>query len=166
MRFWSGSLQYTDNSGPIAPVRRTGPSRISTPFAPRCVLSGLCPEILDLALRTTQHPIYEKSVSVGRHLGRDPRGKPHQRGRKRLAQSEHPLEARQGNLDALPHSAAPLGALGSKNDAHFGQGFPQLLAPVGQVCQEPPRYPLPQSRLGEELLGQGDVRDVLKGVSS
>src|SRR5215212_3451437 len=36
MRFWSGSLQYMDNSGPVAPVRRTGPSRISTPFAPRC----------------------------------------------------------------------------------------------------------------------------------
>src|ERR687889_605696 len=36
MRFWSGSLKYTDNSGPVAPVRRTGPSRISTPFARRC----------------------------------------------------------------------------------------------------------------------------------
>src|SRR5215208_585357 len=36
MRFWSGSLQYTDDSGSVAPVRRTGPSRISTPFAPRC----------------------------------------------------------------------------------------------------------------------------------
>src|SRR5215207_690704 len=28
------------------------------------------------------------------------------------------------------------------------------------LCQEPPRHPLPQSRLVDELLGQGDVRDV------
>src|SRR5215208_4313419 len=38
--------------------------------------------------------------------------------------------------------------------------LPQPLASVGQVPQEPPRYSIPHSRLGEELLGQGDVGDV------
>ena len=35
MRFPSGSLKYTDFIGPVAPVRLTGPSSISTPIYPQ-----------------------------------------------------------------------------------------------------------------------------------
>ena len=47
----------------------------------RCLLSGSCPQLLDLPLRTTQHPVDVKSVGVGRYLRRDAGGKPHHRGR-------------------------------------------------------------------------------------
>ncbi len=32
-------------------------------------MSGSCPQLLDSALRTIQHPVDEKSVSVGSYLG-------------------------------------------------------------------------------------------------
>ncbi len=72
------------------------------------------------------------------------------------------IRIRDSDLYLLPDPASPLGALGRQEDAHFGQGFPQSLAPIGQVPQGP-ASPLPQLRLGGEFLAQGDIRDVLKG---
>jgi len=60
----------------------------------------------------------------------------------------------------------PFRALGSQEYANLCQGLPQILASVGQISQELPRHFLSQSRLGNEFLGQADVCDVLKGVSS
>src|SRR5215213_228659 len=127
---------------------------------PRCVLSGSCPQFLDAPLRTIQMPVDQERVGVGRYLRRDPGGQPHQRGGQRLAQAEDPLEAGDGDLYVLPRPVAPFRALGSQEDADLRQGLSQIFASVGQVSQERPRHFLSQSRLGEEFLGQGDVRDV------
>src|SRR5687767_14378425 len=113
-----------------------------------------CPQPLDVTLRTAQHSVDEKSVGVGADLGRYPGGQPNEGGGQSLAQAKDPLEARKSDLYVLPHSVPPLGWLGGQKNAHTGQGLPQLLTSVGQVCQEPPRYPLPQSRLVDEFFGQ------------
>ena len=126
--------------------------------------SGL--QLLNVALRTSQHPIDHKSVGVGRYLGRDPGSQPYERGSQSFAQSKDPLEAGDGDLYVLPHSTPPLGWLGCQKDANLGQGLPQILTAVGQISQKPPRYALSQSRLVDEFLGQGDVRYMLAEVSS
>src|SRR5918992_141770 len=40
----------------------------------------LSPQLLDLPLRTTQQPVDQKRVGVGRYLRRDPGGQPDERG--------------------------------------------------------------------------------------
>src|SRR5918994_75876 len=122
-----------------------------------------CPQLLDVALRAPQHPVDQESVGVGRYLGRYPGGKPHEGGGQSLAQTEDPLEARKSDLYVLPRSAPPLGSLGGQEDAYLGQGLPQILTSVGQISQQPPRYPLSQSSLVDEFLSQGDVRYVGRG---
>src|SRR5829696_4921852 len=119
-----------------------------------------CPQFLYVTLRAPQHPINQKSVGVGADLRRDSGSQPNERGRQSFAQTKDPLEARKSDLYVLPHSAPPLGSLGRQKDANLGQGLPQILASVSQVCQEPPLYPVTQLRLGDEFFGQGDVRDV------
>src|SRR5215204_5976504 len=127
---------------------------------PRCVLSGSCPQLLDVPLRTIQKPVDQERVGVSCYLRRDPGSQPHQRGGQSLAQAEDPLEAGDGDLYVLPRPVPPFRALGSQEDADLRQGLSQIFASVGQVSQERPRHFLSQSRLGEEFLGQGDVRDV------
>jgi hypothetical protein len=108
----------------------------------------------------SQHPVDQEGVSVGANLGRDPGGQPYQSARQRLAQAKDPLEARKSDLYLLSDPVPPLGATGCQKDVHLGQGLSQLLAAVGQISQEPPRYPFSQSRLVDEFFGQGDVRDI------
>src|SRR5688572_4620540 len=127
------------------------------PRAPRCVLSGSCPQLLDVTLRASQNPVDHEGVGVGADLGCDPGCKPHQGGRQRLAEAEDPLQAGDCDLYSLPYPTPPLGWLGTQEDAYLSQSLPQFLAPVGQVSQEFASYPLSQSRLVDELLGQGDV---------
>src|SRR5215207_1378140 len=134
------------------------------PLFTRCLLSGSCPQFLDATLRAPQHPVEQKGVSVSADLRRDPGSQPSERCGQSLTQAKDPLEARKSDLYVLPHSAPPLGSLGRQKDADLCQGSPQILAAVGQVSQEPPRYPLPQSRrLVDEFLGQADVCDVGRG---
>src|SRR5215203_184607 len=128
-----------------------------------CVVRFSCPQLLDAPLRTSQRPVDRQGIGVGCYLGHDPGGQPHEGGRQRLAQAEYPLQAGDGDLHSLPESTPPLGWLRQQKDVHLGQGLLQPLASVGQVPQEPPRYSIVQSRLGEELLGQGDVGDVGRG---
>src|SRR5215218_850059 len=122
-----------------------------------------CPQLLDVSLRAPRHPVDQKSVGVGADLGRYPGGQTGEGGGQGLSQTEDPLQARKGDFYVLPHSAPPLGSLGCQEDANLGQDLPQLLASVGQVCQEPPRYPISQSRLVDEFFAQGDIRDVSCG---
>ena len=110
-----------------------------------------------------QHPVDQEGVGVGANLGRDPGGQPYQSARQRLAQAKNPLEARKSDLYLLSGPVPPLGATGCQKNVYLGHGLPQLLAAVGQVSQEPTRYPFSQSRLGDEFFGQGDVRDVSCG---
>src|SRR3712207_211118 len=121
-----------------------------------------CPQLLDATLRTSQHPVDHKGVGVGCYLGRDPSSQPDERGSQSLVQPKDPLEARKSDLYLLSDPVAPLGPLGCHKDANLGQGIPQLLAAVGQVCQELPRYSHSQSRFGEEFLAQGDVCHVCR----
>src|SRR5215212_11347907 len=129
----------------------------------RCVLSGSCPQFLDVTLRASQPPVDHQGVGVGADLGCDPCGQPHQGGRQRLAEAKYPLQARDGDLYSLPEPTPPLGWFGAQEDAYLGQSLPQFLAPVGQVPQEFASYPLSQSRLVDELLGQADVGYVCGG---
>src|SRR5215216_542659 len=126
----------------------------------RCLLSGSSPQLLDVTLRTTQVSVNKVRVGVGADLRRDPGSQPNERGGQSPAQAKDPLQARDGDLYSLPDPTTPLGWLGYQKDVHLGQGLFQILAAVGQVPQEPPRYLLPQSRLVDEFLGQGDVRHV------
>src|SRR3712207_5374150 len=119
-----------------------------------------CPQLLNTALRAPQNPVDVETVGVGRYLGRDPGSQPDESGGQSLAQTKDPLQTRKSDLYVLSHSAPSLGSLGGQKDANFGQGIPQILATVGQVCQERPRYPLPQCRLVDEFFGEGDVRYV------
>src|ERR687885_365406 len=128
--------------------------------APRCLLSGSGPQLLDVPLRTIQTPVDQERVGVGCYLRRDPRSQRHERGGQSLAQAEDPLEAGDGDLYVLPRPVAPFRALRSQEDADLCQGLPQILASVGQVSQELPRRFVSQSRLAEEFLGQADVCDV------
>src|SRR5215212_10500062 len=75
------------------PLSELTSHNICNHMAPRCVLSGSCPQFLDAPLRTIQMPVDQERVGVGRYLRRDPGGQPHQRGGQRLAQAEDPLEA-------------------------------------------------------------------------
>jgi hypothetical protein len=130
---------------------------------PRCLLSGLCPKLLDVTLRASQLPVDYKGEGVGRYLGCDPGGQPYQSGRQRLTQAKYPLQAGDGDFYSLPEPTPSPGWLGTQEDAHLGQSLPQFLAPVGQVSQEFASYPLSQLRLGDEVLGQADVGDVCRG---
>src|SRR5215208_6525734 len=47
--------------------------------ATRCVLSGSCPQLLDVTLRASQHPVDHVRVGVGCYLGRDPGASPTRR---------------------------------------------------------------------------------------
>src|SRR3712207_4492724 len=129
----------------------------------RCVLSGSCPQLLDAALRTIQTPVDQKRVGIGRYLRRDPGSQPSERGGQSLAQPKDPLEARDGDLYVLSRPVPPFGALGGQKDAYLCQSLPQIFASVGQISQELPRHFVSQSRLVEQFLAQGDVRDISGG---
>jgi len=85
----------------------------------------LCSHLFDVTLRAPQYPVDQKSVGVSADLSRDPGDQPDEGGGQSLAQAEHPLEAREGDLYLLPHPA-PLGSLGCQEDANLGQGLPQI----------------------------------------
>src|SRR5215217_7219410 len=89
-----------------------GLRRGQTLVKPRCLLSGSCPQLLNLPLRTTQHPVDHESVGVGCYLGCDPGSQPNKRGGQSLAQAKDSLEARKSDLYVLPYSTPPLGWLG------------------------------------------------------
>ena len=55
-------------------------STLLTVMHPRCLLPGSCPQILDPALRTTQLPVDQEGVGVGRYLRRDSRRQANERG--------------------------------------------------------------------------------------
>jgi hypothetical protein len=130
----------------------------------RCLLSRSSPQLLDTALRTIQVPVNQERVGVGADLGRDPEFRQsHQSGGQRLAETENPFQAGESDLYALPHPAPPLGRLGRQKDAHLGQGFPQFFAALGEIPEHRAGHLLPQSRLGQQLFGQADVRDIGRG---
>jgi hypothetical protein len=85
----------------------------------RCVLSGSRPQLLDPSLGTPQEAIDLKAVGVGADLRRDPAREPHQRRRQRPIQPERSLEARKGDLYALP-LAVLVGPLGHQRDPALG----------------------------------------------
>jgi hypothetical protein len=66
--------------------------------APRCVLSGLRPQLLDPTLRTTQAPVDQKRVGVGSYLRRDPPRQAGEGSGQGLSNSEDPLQARESDL--------------------------------------------------------------------
>src|SRR5919112_6107271 len=101
----------------------------------RCVLSGLCPQLLDVTLRASQHSVDHQGVGVGADLGCDPGGQSHQGARQRLAETKSPLQARDGDLYSLPDPPPLFGWFGTQEDAYLGQSFSEFLAPVGQVPQ-------------------------------
>ena len=129
------------------------------------MLSGSRPQLLDPSLGTTQEAIDLKAVGVGADLRRDPAREPHQRRRQRPIQPERSLEARKGDLYALP-LAVLAGPLGHQRDPQLGQGVPQRFASVGEVPEEPAGKIVPEVRLGKQLLRQAHLCHVLKGVSS
>src|SRR5215208_3856957 len=129
---------------------------------PRCLLSGSSPQLLYATLRTIQVPVNQQSVGVGADLGRDPNRQSYQRGSQRLSQTENPLQAGESYLYVLPHSAPPLGWLGGQKDPHLGQLFPQLFAAVGEISEHSTGHLLSQFRLGQQLLGQRDIRYVCR----
>src|SRR5829696_9580968 len=107
----------------------------------RCVLSGSCPQLLDPPLRTTHHPVDVKSVGVSRYLGRYPARQSNNGRRQRLTQAENSLQARKGDLYLLPYSGSlATGFAGHQHDPQLGQFLLQVLAAVGEIRQEPPRY--------------------------
>ena len=57
----------------------------------------------------------------------------------------------------------PLCSLGLKQDPDLQQGFLEIFAAVGEVPQKPPGDTVSQSRLLEELFGEGELRDVVGG---
>jgi hypothetical protein len=73
---------------------------------PRCLLSGSSPQLLDLALRTTQQPVNVEAIGVGRYLRRDPSGQPHEGGSQRLSEPQDALETRKSRSQsvALPQA--------------------------------------------------------------
>src|SRR5215213_203843 len=131
------------------------PLVVRDPGVPRYLLSGSCPQLLDVTLRTIQVPVNKERVGVGADLRRDPGSQPNERGGQSLAQAKDPLEARDGDLYMLPHCAPPLGWLGGQEDANLGQGLPQLLASVGEISQEPPRHPPPPKPPRRRVLRSG-----------
>ena len=76
----------------------------------------LCPQLLDVALRTTQESIDVETVGVGTDLRRDPGDQPHEGGCQRLPETQLALEARQRYLHLLPLAALPE-AFGHQQDA-------------------------------------------------
>src|SRR5215208_6143576 len=147
---------------PLLPGR-SGGGFASSP-ASRCVLSGSCPQLLDPPLRTTHHPVDVKSVGVSRYLGRYPARQSNNGRRQRLTQAENSLQARKGDLYLLPYSGSlATGFAGHQHDPQLGQFLLQVLAAVGEIRQEPPRYLLAQPRLLQKLLGQANLRDVGRG---
>jgi hypothetical protein len=71
----------------------------------RCVLSGSSPRFLYAPLRTTQQAVDQECVSVSADLGHYPARQSHQRGGQRLTETEHPIQARNGDLYVLPRAA-------------------------------------------------------------
>src|SRR5215211_1221231 len=126
------------------------------------VVRRSCPQLLDPTLRTIQHPVDQKGISVGRDLGRDPSGEPHQSGSQSLAEVEDLLQARKRYLYLLPDSRAPRAGLAAhQEDAVFlDQLLLQPSASVGQIPKQLASHPIAQLRLDEQFLGQGDLRDV------
>src|SRR5215211_4557884 len=117
------------------------------------------PQLLDPPLWPAEETVDVEAIGVGRYLRRDPRSEPHQRLGQGLPQPEDPLEARKADLYALP-LAALLGPVAHQQDAALGQSILQLLAPVGQVPEQPAPDLLPQTRLGEQLLRQAYLRSI------
>src|SRR5215211_3337920 len=124
-----------------------------------CVVRFSCPQLLDVTLRSSQHPVDQKSVGVSTDLGRDPGSHAHQGRRKRLAEPKDPLEARKGNFDALPGAGPPLRRLGLKQNSHLSQGLLESLASVGQISMKLPDDFVSKSRLLKKLFGEGNIRD-------
>src|SRR5215210_2387664 len=128
---------------------------------PRRLLLGSCPQLLDAALRTTQHPVDEKTVGVGRYLGRYPYGQPNERGGQALSETEGPFEAGDGDLDLLPEPrSSRTGFAANQHDPRLGQLLLELLTSVGQVPKQLTCYLAPEVRLGQELFGQREIRYV------
>src|SRR5215207_986396 len=122
----------------------------------------LGPQLLDATVGTIQVPVNQERVGVGADLGRDPDCQSHQRGSQRLAQTEYPFQAGEGDLYVLPHSAPPLRWLGRQEDIYLGQGYPQLFATVGEISEHPACHLLSQFRLLQQLFSQGDIRYVCR----
>src|SRR5215203_7222340 len=93
------------------------------------------PKLLDPSLRTTQKPVDQKSVGVGRYLRRDSRRQASERGGQSFPEPEHTLEARQGDLYPLPDPALPFSPLGHQQYPDLGQKVLQRLASVGEVSE-------------------------------
>ncbi len=120
-----------------------------------------CPQLLDVALRAPQHPVDQESVGVGRYLRRDPGSQPDERGGQSLAQTKDSLKTRKSDLSMCcltPRRSARSVAR---------EGCPPRPGPPSAprccrlgLCQEPPRDPVSQIRLGDEFLRQADVRDI------
>src|SRR5918997_3617864 len=113
----------------------------------------LCPQLLEVALRTTQQPVDVETIGVGADLRRDPGDQPHEGSCQRLPETELALEARQRYLHLLPLAALPE-AFGHQQDARLGQSFLQRLASIGQVPKESAREVLLESRSSKQFLGQ------------
>ena len=91
-----------------------------------------------MTLRASERPVNQKGV--GANFARDTGSQPNGCGSQSLTQAKDPLEARKSNLYLLPHSAPPLCSLGGQQEANLSQSLLQILAPVGQISQKPPRY--------------------------
>jgi hypothetical protein len=134
-----------------------------------CVARFSCPQLLDAALRASQHPVDHKGVGVGVgcYLGRDPGGHSHQRGRQPLAQAEHPLVRVEMAISTrcLSPSRRSDGSF-TRKDAHRRmptEGCPPRPGPPPSTLRfdrpgpprEPPRYPpAPKPPRRGALLGQ------------
>src|SRR5215217_4593231 len=118
------------------------------------------PQLLDLALRTTQHTVDEKTVGIGGDLGCDPGRKPYYGSRQCLPEPKDSLEARQGDLYLLPYSGTLLCRLAHQRDSHLDQLLSQPPAVVGEIPEQLAPHRVFKPRLAEELPDQGDIRDV------
>src|SRR3712207_1560245 len=119
------------------------------------VVRFACPQLLDATLRTIQHPVDHKGVSVGRDLGCDPGGQSYERGGQGLPQPEGPLEAGDGNLDLLPYPGpSGTGLVGNQHNPQLSQLILKVLASVGQIPKQLTSYLASEIRLGEQLFAQ------------
>ena len=131
------------------------------------MLLGSCPQLLDVTLRTAQHPVDVKRVGVGTHLGCDPCDQPYECGGQGLPDPEGPLEARKGNLYLLANPrSSRAGLVGNHHDPQLSQLLLKFLAFVGKIPQQLPRYLASEISLGYQLFCQGQRSAVFAGVSS
>src|SRR5215217_5503399 len=89
---------------------------VRDPGVPGCLLSGSCPQLLDVTLRTIQVPVNKERVGVGADLRRDPGSQPNERLGQCSAETESSLEDRKTDLHLLPRSGTPLSPFGYQHD--------------------------------------------------